>query len=257
MELLDICDRNGIPIIEDDSAGTVPFVEAAKSNHSESSNRASSLYGLRQEGQFTGTRVIRIASFESTLCPSRPISWIVADPFMIEQAGKLKNQNEKGFLKGSLDRDMMNQRALYALLNGRVNKAAREAGEIRSFCWRSSVLSVEASYATRRKLMLELLRECEWEECNVQDPGGGLYLWVSLPSGLSSEALKRAAMLKGVTFLPGSFCYATLTGLDSYSDEIIHESIRLNFAAQSEERLRRGMSLLGEAITEFTARSGY
>ncbi|MNN94535.1 hypothetical protein D3C81_2131800 [compost metagenome] len=64
-------------------------------------------------------------------------------------------------------------------------------------------------------------------------------------------------MIKGVTFLPGSFCYPTSTGIDVYRDEIINESIRLNFAAQSEERLRRGMNLIGEALSEFTARSGY
>ncbi|MNP74833.1 hypothetical protein D3C76_1717720 [compost metagenome] len=64
-------------------------------------------------------------------------------------------------------------------------------------------------------------------------------------------------MLKGVTFMPGSFCYATSTGIDSFGDGIINESIRLNYAAQTEDRLRRGMTLIGEALSEFTARSGY
>lgn len=259
LALLDICDRYGIPIIEDHSAGLVPFVEPAESelNESEMSYNAGSLFRLRREESFTGARVIGIASFESTLCPSRPVSWIIADPSVMKQIVRLKNQTEKAFFDKQLDRNMMNQRALYALLSGRVNRVASDAREGGFFGWRSSALSVETSYAKRRKIMLELLQEPEWEGCDVQDPGGGLYLWVLLPSGLSSEALKRAAMLKGVTFLPGSFCYPPLTGIKNFSDEIINEAIRLNFAEQNEEKLRRGMSLLGEALSEFTARSGY
>ncbi|MNW40101.1 2-aminoadipate transaminase [compost metagenome] len=257
LALLDICDRYGIPIVEDDSAGIVPFVEPMEPDYPESSYKTSSLYRLRQEEQLTGAKVIGIASFESTLCPSRPVSWIISDPLMVLELSIMESQNEKAVLKKQQDQDVKNQHALYALLSGRVNRDTGDGEEICSFSWRRFVLSVKASYMARRTLMLELLQGSEWEECDVQYPGGGLYLWVSLPSGLSSEALKRAAMLKGVTFMPGSFCYATSTGIDSFGDGIINESIRLNYAAQTEDRLRRGMTLIGEALSEFTARSGY
>ncbi|MNI78088.1 2-aminoadipate transaminase [compost metagenome] len=116
-------------------------------------------------------------------------------------------------------------------------------------------MRVEESYAARRTLMLQLLQCNEWRGCRVENPGGGLFLWVTLPSGLSSEALLRAARIKGVTFVPGTFCYAPSTGIAYFKDMLLEESIRLNFAAQSEDQISLGIALIGEAISEFTARS--
>ncbi|MNW55446.1 putative HTH-type transcriptional regulator YdcR [compost metagenome] len=73
-----------------------------------------------------------------------------------------------------------------------------------------------------------------------------MYLWVQLPEGLDSGALLRAALPKGVSFLPGSLCS---TGVQD------QRYIRLNFSHPGRDELLLGMNLISEAISEFTARS--
>ena len=94
--------------------------------------------------------------------------------------------------------------------------------------------------------MLELLKRPGWRGCSYNIPQGGMYLWVQLPEGLNSEALLKAALRKGVSFLPGTLCS---TGT------LDQQFIRLNFSRPGRDELLLGMNLISEAISEFTARS--
>ncbi|MGN8789278.1 PLP-dependent aminotransferase family protein, partial [Paenibacillus barengoltzii] len=103
-----------------------------------------------------------------------------------------------------------------------------------------------AAYAVRRALALELLQAPAWRGACVEDPGGGLFLWLRLPAGVSSEALLRASLLEGTAFLPGTLCYAK---------EPDDRFIRLTVAAHEPARLREGLARLTAALAEFTVRS--
>ncbi|MFD1178445.1 PLP-dependent aminotransferase family protein, partial [Paenibacillus puldeungensis] len=95
---------------------------------------------------------------------------------------------------------------------------------------------------------LALLQAPPWRGAAAEDPGGGRYLWVRLPAGVSSEALLRASLRHGTAFLPGTLCCAgEPDDADAY--------IRLSLAAQDDARLREGVARLTAALAEFTARS--
>lgn len=231
--LLEICKANGLLIIEDDTAGAVPFLDPQAANGERVEIQApGSFYRLcqmqeKQEGK-PGTGVFSIGSFEGTMFPNLPLAWIRGELKWIKCLLDVSTAGPVS--RGKLERERM----LHALL------------ELPSFSWRDHAAQVEAEYAARRKLMLELLSEPVWKGTEVADPGGGLFLWLRLPAGLCSEALLRASLLQGVAFVPGARCYAS---------EPDTARLRLTFAAQPEARLRQGMAVIADAITEFTARA--
>ena len=75
-------------------------------------------------------------------------------------------------------------------------------------------------------------------------PKGGLYVWLSLPeridAGPKGHLLERA-MQAGVLYVPGQYCYPK-------EGECRHNTIRLSFGVQSEDRIREGMRILADAI---------
>ncbi|MGG6312097.1 hypothetical protein [Paenibacillus macerans] len=103
-----------------------------------------------------------------------------------------------------------------------------------------------AAYAERRALALELLQAPAWRGACAEDPGGGLFLWLRLPAGISGEALLRASLLEGTAFLPGTLCYAK---------EPDDRFIRLTVAAHGPARLREGLARIAAALADFTGRS--
>jgi DNA-binding transcriptional MocR family regulator len=75
---------------------------------------------------------------------------------------------------------------------------------------------------------------------HVEPPKGGLFIWVKLPAGVSSDKLLSLAVRKGVEFAPGvRFTLEPAEG-ESY--------LRLNFATQTEERIELGIERLAKAI---------
>ncbi|HNR59132.1 MAG TPA: PLP-dependent aminotransferase family protein, partial [Methanothrix sp.] len=70
---------------------------------------------------------------------------------------------------------------------------------------------------------------------------GGMFLWVSLPGGLSSLDLFNRAIENNVAFVPGQAFYANGGG---------DNTLRLNFSNSSEERIVEGMGRLAKSIEE-------
>ena len=78
-------------------------------------------------------------------------------------------------------------------------------------------------------------------------PQGGLFLWLQLPEGLSSEPLLPLAWQEGVDFSPGGGFFADGTeGLNW---------LRLNFVAQAPDQIEEGMKRLGKSLKRLRADS--
>ena len=76
-------------------------------------------------------------------------------------------------------------------------------------------------------------------------PGGGLYLWASLPESIPtgpSGSLFETAVAEGTLYVPGEYCYPP------EGEPVARNTMRLSFGVQSHEGIRRGMELLARAI---------
>jgi len=220
--VLDLCSRYGVLLVEDDSYGELHFDGLEPGDFY---RKYPSLFALDTADQ--GGHVLYIGSFSKTVAPALRTGWAAGHPALIQAMASVKRIADG-------QSSPMNQRLLYQLLAHS------------PFKWSDHLSMLNREYKTRLKLMLELLKRPGWKGSQYSIPEGGMYLWVQLPDGLDSGALLKAALLKGVSFLPGSLCS---TG------EQDRRYIRLNFSHPGRDELLLGMNLISESITEFTARS--
>jgi 2-aminoadipate transaminase len=73
------------------------------------------------------------------------------------------------------------------------------------------------------------------------EPEGGMFLWVTLPEGISSMELFDIALKNKVAFVPGNPFYADARNVNS---------LRLNFSCMDEETIKIGIKRLAESIEE-------
>lgn len=97
-----------------------------------------------------------------------------------------------------------------------------------------------ALYKARRDAMLDSLETAFDLETKWTHPGGGFFLWVDLPGGLSGEAVATAALERGVSVLPGRLFYPNLDGGTN--------GLRLSFSSVPPERIREGIQRLKRAV---------
>jgi len=219
---LDLCISHGLLIVEDDSYGDLSFAD--------SKNQAPELPSIFSLEEKQGEHVLYVGSFSKTVAPALRTGWAAGNRRVIEMMTAVKQMAD-------WQSSMLNQRMLHHLL------------ESKHFQLEDHIGMLNREYAIRLKLMVELLKRSAWKDSTYSIPSGGMFLWVQLPPGLDGEALLRAALLKGVAFLPGSMCSAT-----SAKDRI-RECIRLNFTHPGRDELLLGMNLISEAVLEFTARN--
>lgn len=70
-------------------------------------------------------------------------------------------------------------------------------------------------------------------------PAGGMFIWLTLPQGISSKRLFDLAIQDKVAFVPGS---------PFYVDRLETDTLRLNFSCVDEETIGIGMQRLGRAV---------
>ena len=87
--------------------------------------------------------------------------------------------------------------------------------------------------------MVQSIREYLPEGVKHTAPEGGMFLWVTLPDGMSSMDLFKLAIKEKVAFVPGETFYTENPETDT---------MRLNFSNCCEEEIIEGMKRLGTAI---------
>lgn len=94
-------------------------------------------------------------------------------------------------------------------------------------------------YRRQRNLMISMIEEHFPEGVEYTRPEGGMFLWVTLPDGLSSMDLFYLAIKQNVAFVPGRAFFTHGSG---------DNTLRLNFSNSDEEKIEEGMKRLGDAI---------
>ena len=107
--------------------------------------------------------------------------------------------------------------------------------------WRDYISDLVEIYRARRDAMLDALEghfpaQAEWTR-----PEGGLFLWATLPDYIDTTYLLAKALRENVAFVPGRAAYVDGRGASS---------MRLNFSASSEEKLREGIRRIGAVVSE-------
>lgn len=108
------------------------------------------------------------------------------------------------------------------------------------------ILEIRKAYGRQRDLMVSMMEEHFPEAVDFTRPEGGMFVWVTLPEGLSAMRLFELAAKENVAFVPGRAFYVDGGG---------ENTLRLNFSNSDEERIEKGIKRLGKVIKRLMAES--
>jgi 2-aminoadipate transaminase len=98
---------------------------------------------------------------------------------------------------------------------------------------------IRSMYKRQRDLMVTLIQEEFPEGVKCTEPEGGMFLWVTLPEGMSTLELFEIALKEKVAFVPGQAFYA---------ENPQFNTLRMNFSNSSEEKIKEGIYRLAKSI---------
>jgi 2-aminoadipate transaminase len=214
-ELIEISQRQGVPIVEDDPYGELRFEgEALKPLVVVDAELSG------QNGECYTGNVIYLSTFSKTLAPGLRIAWVVGAPSVVARLVQLKQGAD-------LHTSTFNQMVIHEV--ARDGFLDEHIGTLRTV------------YRQRRDVMLDAMAEFMPEGVRWTHPQGGLFLWMSMPDEVDMHTLFDAAIERNVAFVPG---YAFFTSDNPPSTG------RLNFSNMDEELIVEGIRRLSDAIKE-------
>jgi len=211
-EILEICAREEIFIVEDNPYGLLgfdrPSPNAMRSQDSEN--------------------VIYLGSFSKTIASGLRVGWALV-PQSIKD--KIVIASESSILCPS----NFTQLTISSYLKDQP--------------WRDQIASFVDLYRVRRDAMLESLEAHFPKEATWTRPGGGFYVWVTLPPEIDTKTMVPKAIVAKVAYVPGNAFYAD--GFGSWQ-------MRLSYCHPTPERIREGVKALGAVVKqELASRAGY
>jgi 2-aminoadipate transaminase len=214
--VLDICERAGLLVVEDDPYGQLGFEGEAPAP----------LRARRRDGVFY------LSTFSKTFAPGFRVGWILA-PHAVRD--KLVIASEAQILCPS----MFAQAAVTTYLS--------------TMPWQEQLKTYRELYRERRDALLAALEDMMPPGVTWTRPGGGLFVWATVSGGLDTKAMMPRAINARVAYVPGTGFYADGTGRENLRlnfsfppPERIREGVRrLSGVVEEEMALRQVFGATG------------
>lgn len=207
--LLELANRYQVPVLEDDAYGLLYYEKPP-------------LPPLAAMDR-TGT-VIYINTLSKTLCPGLRLGWMAVPPDLVKLVAAAKQLV-----------DLHSNNLVQRMVDIYYRKGLLEKHWVR----------VRGKYAIRRDAMLHALEQYAPEGMSWNRPGGGFYVWASLPENISAIRLLQEAVEKKVSFVAGPAFYCSGEG---------RNKIRLNFTYETPESIGQGIKILCKVIRDLTVK---
>jgi DNA-binding transcriptional MocR family regulator len=208
-QIIELVSTYGCYVIEDDYLSDIRF---------EGAGDFKPLKALERKHQY----VIYLKSFSKVMMPGLRIGFIIAPEKLsapILQAKHITDIFSSGLIQRTFD------------------------AYLRHNAWPQHLEMIRSLY---KKRMDRLLATCEQQLSDLgvtwSPPGGGLSLWIRLPSNVSSLDLYKQAAARGVLITPGE---VFRSGLSRHDDHF-----RLSIASTSTQDIIIGVTTLSEVIRE-------
>lgn len=208
--LLDLATELNIPIIEDAAyqslrydGAPIPPVLALD---------------IARTGDIDATRTIYCGSFSKTLAPGLRVGFIVAAAPVIRKLVLMKQAAD-------LHSSTINQMAI---------------AHVAAHGFDAQLTNIRSAYRQRRDAMLAALARYMPAGVEWTRPEGGMFIWMTLPTGMDGNALlARAIESEKIAFVPGQAFHADGSGANT---------LRLSFSCASPQTIEEGMLRLGRLI---------
>ncbi len=161
---------------------------------------------------------VLLGSFSKIVAPGLRMGWMVADEDVMKHLVTAKQASD-------LHSNILTQMIVYHYLNN--NDVEKHLNNIRRM------------YKNQRDVMVAMIQKYFPSDVEYTKPEGGMFLWVTLPEGMSSLDLFEVAIKENVAFVPGEAFYI---------DNPEMNTLRLNFSNSDHEQIQEGIKRLGKAI---------
>ena len=195
-------------LVEDDPYGEIRFM----------GEDLPSIRACIAEAGSTDSSVL-LGTFSKIVSPGVRLGWIVAGPEIMERLVVAKQAAD-------LHSNELTQRIVHRYLcDNDVN---------------AHIQRIRDAYRRQRDLMVGAVKSLFPPDVICTEPEGGMFLWVTLPRGISAMTFFEKAIAQKVTFVPGAAFFSSGGG---------ENTLRLNFSNCDEAMIEEGMTRLARVYS--------
>jgi 2-aminoadipate transaminase len=203
LRIIEIAEKYDLIIVEDS-----PYREIRFEGKSQQL-----MYGLDHTG-----RVITLCTFSKIFAPGFRVGWVIGSPLILDKIVLAKQTA-----------DLCTSAFVQRILARYLEKGLLELNLPKTI----------ALYRERRDLMLKCLRKYMPKEVSWTKPEGGLFLFVTMPSGLNATSILKKAIDNNVAFVDGSSFFCNDQG---------HNTMRINYSYCNGNEIETGIERLANVI---------
>lgn len=170
--------------------------------------------------------VIMIGSFSKIISPGFRLGWICAQKDLMEKIIISKQAAD-------LHSSTFCQRVIHQYLTD---------NDIETH-----LVRLRKVYNNQKNAMIESIEKYFPDQVKFTRPEGGMFLWVTMPNQLSSRDLLQLVLREQVAYVPGDTFFVDGKGLNT---------MRLNYTNSPEEKIEKGIKIMGESMKKLMVNSG-
>ncbi len=169
---------------------------------------------------FLPEQTILLGTISKTIAPSFRLGWIYAPKVVFEKLLVAKQAAD-------LHTNYISQRIVEEYLS--------------DYSLDEHIEKIRTVYGEQKSTMVNAIKKYFPPDVKYTDPEGGMFIWGTLPEGLSSMELFNRAIEKHVAFVPGDAFYVNRKDVNTF---------RLNYSNTDNETINKGIKILGQCIKE-------
>lgn len=202
LELAEILEEHETILVEDDPYGELRFAGE----------------DLPSLSSYLPGNVILLGSFSKIVAPGLRLGWVCAPEDVMERIIVAKQASD-------LHSNYLSQRIVYQYL------CDHDIDE--------HIAGIRETYKSHRDIMISSIEKHFPQEVEFTRPEGGMFIWVTLPEGVSALRLFDLAGGENVAFVPGNAFYV---------DDGGKNTLRLNFSNSNADEIEEGIERLAKVI---------
>ncbi|RUR90755.1 GntR family transcriptional regulator [Pectobacterium versatile] len=209
LKLIQLAERYGFVIIEDDPYGELRFTE----------ERNPTLFQLAQEQLGSTEYVLYTSTFSKVLAPGLRLGWVILPDWLLHKVAIIKQAAD-------LHASALSQTVAECYLGlGRLD---------------TQIEKIRHAYKHKGELLAQLVEKELGDVITFNQPKGGMFLWAKFRQDdfNTTEWLKKT-LEQGVVFVPGEFFFP---------DNIDYSTLRLSFATATDEQMHEAVARLRRAL---------
>lgn len=165
--------------------------------------------------------ILCTGSFSKIFCPGFRIGWIAGDKDIIRKYVLVKQGTD-------LQCNTIAQMVI--------------AEYLQRFDIDKHIGKIVEVYKKRRDIAIQSIERYFPDNIKFTRPEGGLFTWIELPEGTSARVILEKCLEKKIAFVPGG---------SFFPNENKENTLRINYSNMPEERIEKGLKMLGEVIKAY------